>query len=85
MNVEETLRVLVLEMRAIGISLNRQENEINHLKVEIANAEELKMSLFSDFADNVVHTMQVEHDLVMELTKEVKLLGARVEKLEGKK
>lgn len=85
MNIEERLRGLQLEMRAIGISLNRLENEINHLKVEIANIKELKMSLFSDFADNVIQTMQGEHDLVMALTKEVKLLGARVEKLEQKK
>lgn len=42
------------------------------------------MSQFSDFANEVMGTLQVEHDLVMELTKEVKLLGKRVEQLEQK-
>ncbi|NYI25811.1 hypothetical protein FHX51_000759 [Aeriscardovia aeriphila] len=34
MSVEERLRALELEMRAIGISLNRIENRVNHLTVE---------------------------------------------------
>ena len=42
------------------------------------------MSMFSEFANQVVSTMHVEHDLVMELTKRIKLLEARVEQLEGK-
>lgn len=42
------------------------------------------MSLFSDFSNEVVHTMQIEHDLVMELSKKISLLEARVEQLEGK-
>ena len=42
------------------------------------------MSSFSEFTNQVVSTMQVEHDYVMELTKKVKLLEARVEQLEGK-
>lgn len=42
------------------------------------------MSLFSDFSTDVIQTMQVEHDLVMELTKQVKLLEARIEQLEQK-
>ena len=42
------------------------------------------MSLFSDFTEQVIDTMQVEHDLVMELSKEVGLLSKRVEQLEQK-
>lgn len=37
MSVEERLRALELEMRAVGVSLNRLENEINHLTVERIN------------------------------------------------
>lgn len=40
------------------------------------------MSLFSDFANQVVNTMQVEHDYVHELKKEVDILTKRVELLE---
>lgn len=43
------------------------------------------MSQFSDFSTDVIHTMQVEHDLVMALTKKIKLLEARVEQLEQKR
>lgn len=42
------------------------------------------MSMFSEFTNQVVSTMQVEHDLVMELSKKIRLLEARVEQLEGK-
>lgn len=84
MSVEERLRALELEMRAVGVSLNRLENEINHLKVAVASVKELKMSLFSEFANEVVSTMQVEHDYIHEIAKKVKLLEARVEQLEGK-
>ncbi|NYI25810.1 hypothetical protein [Aeriscardovia aeriphila] len=42
------------------------------------------MSMFSEFANEVVSTMKVEHDYIHELAKKVKLLEARVEQLEGK-
>lgn len=42
------------------------------------------MSEFLNFANEVMRTLDVEHDLVMELSKQVKLLEARVEQLEGK-
>ena len=42
------------------------------------------MSLFSDFSTDVIHTMQVERDLVMALSNKVRLLEARVEQLEQK-
>lgn len=42
------------------------------------------MSPFSEFTNQVVSTMQAEHDYVNELTKKIKLLEARVEQLEGK-
>lgn len=41
MSVEERLRALELEMRAIGISLNRLENRINHLMVAVTSDKEL--------------------------------------------
>lgn len=42
------------------------------------------MSSFSEFANQVVSTMQVEHDYIHELDKKVKLLEARIEQLEGR-
>ena len=42
------------------------------------------MSEFPNFASEVMRTLDVEHDLVMALSKKVKLLEARVEQLEGK-
>ena len=42
------------------------------------------MSMSSEFEDQVVRTMQAEHDYVDELTKKIKLLEARVEQLEQK-
>lgn len=41
MSVEERLRALELEMRAVGVSLNRLENAINHLKVTVTSDKEL--------------------------------------------
>ena len=41
MSVEERLRALELGMRAVGVSLNRLENEINHLKVIVTSDKEL--------------------------------------------
>lgn len=42
------------------------------------------MSEFPNFASEVMKTLDVEHDLVMALSKKIKLLEARVEQLEGK-
>ena len=42
MNIGERLRVVELEMRAVGISLNRLENEINHLKATVTSDKDLK-------------------------------------------
>ena len=42
------------------------------------------MSMFSEFANQVVSTMKVEHDYIHELAKKVDLLSKRVEQLEGK-
>lgn len=42
------------------------------------------MSEFPDFASEVMRTLDVEHDLVMELSKKIKLLETRVEQLEKK-
>lgn len=42
------------------------------------------MSMSSEFEDQVVRTMQAEHDYVNELAKKVDLLSKRVERLEQK-
>lgn len=42
------------------------------------------MSEFPNFANEVMNTLDVEHDLVMALSKKIELLEARVEQLEGK-
>lgn len=41
MSVEERLRALELEMRAVGVSLNRLENEMNHLRLTVTSGKEL--------------------------------------------
>lgn len=42
------------------------------------------MSEFPNFANEVMNTLDVEHDLVMALSKKVELLESRVEQLEQK-
>ena len=42
------------------------------------------MSEFPNFAGEVMRTLDVEHDLVMALSKKIRLLEARVEQLEQK-
>lgn len=42
------------------------------------------MSEFPNFTTEVMRTLDAEHDLVMALSKKIRLLEARVEQLEGK-